>query len=362
MQGTPAPATAGNNAQHDAWYECESIAYSNFGMIRKLTDHDWNSFTGNMMCLVSADAYATAYGIFTPLDASEQTALGHRMTTGQLHAADGRTVHVSATPNKCMTTTHQQCIDTQRALLTTLTNTQHQDDDMQVDSPPSSPQQPRVFWCNPLAQAEAMELSSDDDTDEEMEPEQTLTAAMQIDRTQTEDAVDIWVDPASVGLYCEPQVDWHCLCHAWHALLDRRVARRYFYHRLITSNAPRHELARFGPHGNYHPGALNLYALEHSTDNRHVTLMDFADCRLQRFTKEQILEKAPADCKGIIAHFALSPPADHYSAWRQATDGHWYDCDSITYECAGKVKRMHNKDWEAFEGTLYCLVELDPLP
>jgi hypothetical protein len=66
MQGTPAPATAGNNTQQHAWYECESIAYSNFGMIRQLTDHDWNSFTENMMCLVSADAYATAYGISPP--------------------------------------------------------------------------------------------------------------------------------------------------------------------------------------------------------------------------------------------------------------------------------------------------------
>eukprot|EP00882_Tetradesmus_deserticola_P009228 GHRQ01009733.1.p1 GENE.GHRQ01009733.1~~GHRQ01009733.1.p1 ORF type:complete len:724 (-),score=88.22 GHRQ01009733.1:166-2166(-) len=152
-----------------------------------------------------------------------------------------------------------------------------------------------------------------------------------------------------------------CLCHAWHALLGRKVAPNYFYAALQSNNAPKSELAAFGRSGPYHSGGLNLYAVEHNTNNRKVTLANFLTCTTQRYSKQHILEKAPAHCKGIIACFALPSSEQHYTAWRQAADGHWYNCDSIPYGQTGKVKRMRNQEWEDFTGTLFCLVDLDPL-
>ncbi|KAF6261520.1 hypothetical protein COO60DRAFT_1625354 [Scenedesmus sp. NREL 46B-D3] len=327
------------------------------------------------MCLVSADAYATANSILTPLDTSGHTSLAHQVSTGQLRSVDGRCVQISPTPNKCMTATHQECVAAQQALQYSTEDQPQHAAHMEIDPP----QQPSVYWCNPLAQADPMEISSDDERDEDahpntshtmapmlieerhMQPDQPpeLTTVCDDDNPNEENVV--WVDPTTVGLYCEPQVAMQCLCHAWHALLGRKVARKFFYSALQSSNAPRSELAAFGRSGPYHPGGLNLYAVEHSTDNRMVTLAGFLNCSQQRYSKQQILEHAPANCKGMIAHFSSPTSVHHYSAWRQAADGHWYDCDSIPYGQTGKVKRMQSRDWEDFTGSLYCLVELDPL-
>jgi hypothetical protein len=254
MKGAP-----GHNGEHpEDWYECESIAYSQYRQVRQLTANDWLEFTGNMMCLVAADAYATNMSIFTALVSTELTAIGHRHNTGQVHAVDGRTVQLSPTPNTCMTERHRQCQALQAALRVHTAddmqndqppppqqqprvhrcNTTEQpetmelssdeepndkiqvdeetpdDDDMQSDQPPPPPlQQPRVYWCNPIAQPETMEISSDEEPNDRM----------QVDEETPDDDEEIWVDPTTVGLYCEPQEFSRCLCHAWHALLGRRV-------------------------------------------------------------------------------------------------------------------------------------------
>ncbi|KAF6252407.1 hypothetical protein COO60DRAFT_1628572 [Scenedesmus sp. NREL 46B-D3] len=206
---------------------------------------------------------------------------------------------ISSTPYKRMTATHQECVAAQQALQHSTEDQPQHAAHMDIDPP----QQPSGYWCNPLAQADPMEILSDDKRDEDahpntshmmtpmlieeghMQPDQPPELTMVCDDDNTNKENEVWVDPTTVGLYCEPQ----------------------------------------------------------------------------RYSKQQILEHAPANCKGMIAHFSLTASVQHYSAWRQAADGHWYDCDSIPYGQTGKVKRMQSRDWEDFTGSLYCLVELDPL-
>jgi hypothetical protein len=149
-----------------------------------------------------------------------------------------------------------------------------------------------------------MEISSDEEHDAML---QTHADMMVVDDANDDD--EIWVDPATVGLYCEPQVAMQCVIHAWHALLGRKAAPNYFYAALMSSNAPKEELAEFGTSGPYHPGGLILYALEHSTDNRKVTRAGFLNCggTSPHYTMQQILEAAPDNCRGIIAHITLTP-------------------------------------------------------
>jgi hypothetical protein len=63
-----------------------------------------------------------------------------------------------------------------------------------------------------------------------------------------------------------------------------------------------------------------MYALEHNTDNRKVTLLGILPHNRDSpsRTKQQILELAPANCKGFMVHFTLTGGSDHYSAWRLA--------------------------------------------
>jgi hypothetical protein len=159
MQGPSEPA-ARHNPEDVEWYECESIAYADYRMVKRLTENDWLSFTGHMMCLVAADAYATCQSILTPLDTSEMTGFEHRMRTGQVHAAAGQDVHISPTPTTCMIDRHRQCQADQAALQTALQL--NATDPMHVDQPPPR-HQPNVYWSNPLAQIEAMEISSDEE-------------------------------------------------------------------------------------------------------------------------------------------------------------------------------------------------------
>jgi hypothetical protein len=78
--------------------------------------------------------------------------------------------------------------------------------------------------------------------------------------------------------------------------------------------------------------------VEHSLNATHVTLKESADSLTRRQTKAQILAKAPANCRGTIAHFKLPSNEFHFTAWRQADDSHWYNWTA--YHIAAKRKSM----------------------
>lgn len=53
--------------QHaECWYECESMEYSRTNRVKQLTDSDWTRFTGEVYCLVKADAYCAGKTLLQP--------------------------------------------------------------------------------------------------------------------------------------------------------------------------------------------------------------------------------------------------------------------------------------------------------
>jgi hypothetical protein len=332
-------------AEDGQWYECDSIyCTANTTGIRLLTDEDWWAFAGTIFCLVKLDGYEhnstlIKYSRGPPLGPAADalwldgtTLMVHTsvMRTAPRPTTGGNITQIEKSTTQINQKTHpsnavppEPKTDEAMPAATQTLPTQK----TQIAQPPPLQQRPSVYWCNPLAHPEALEISSD----EEIEVLEELDDTMQMVEETPHDENEIWVAPASVGLYCELQEDLQCLCHAWHALLGRRMAPGYFWHRLETSNAPKQELDKFGPRGPYHIGAANLYAVEHSLNDTHVTLKEFADSLTRRQTKAQILAKAPANCRGIIAHFKLPSNEYHFTAWRQADDGHWYNCDSLPY-------------------------------
>jgi len=177
-------------------------------------------------------------------------------------------------------------------------------------------------------------------------------------------------EPATQGLYCEAQASCQCGAHAINAIrgpraaADRIAGPQYMYPHLAESAE---EAAYVQPKptpwfartGNYAMPAMQHWLYEHTHEN--CMLVTVASIGLsykdpKSLSKQEILARAPPNCKAFLIWYQYNDCIPHYSAWIQARDGEWYDCESIAYAATGKVRQLQDSDWAQLAvGKVYCL-------